>query len=46
MSTYQHKLDLLVNALLAQYHGEPTLEQIAVERKVAVNILAQLGVVP
>jgi hypothetical protein len=45
MSSYEHKLNIILKFNLARF-VDPTPEQIALERQVAVNILSQLGVHP
>jgi hypothetical protein len=46
MSEYERKVALILKFNLARFTEHPTADQIALERQVAVNILAQLGVVP
>jgi hypothetical protein len=46
MTSYERKVKLIMGVSLARYKGEVTVEQLALERVVACNILTSLGVHP
>jgi hypothetical protein len=46
MSSYERKLQLILQQVLPRYQGKHTPEQLSLETQVAHNMLATLGVRP